>query len=139
MAKPQKNNHEEDALEIIGGLIMTNKAESEDDLWGWRFAMFQEIGGPDLMRALSTRFQLLQQARDVIRKASKCLASSEASDDNKKSIRTLIETSAHWAMMGINYTTWFEEAVNLLNTMNVTYTIEEVSESPAHKIDMELA
>ena len=94
-----RNNHEDDAIEVIGGLIMTNKPESEDDLWGWRFAMFQEIGGPNLMRGLSTRFQLLQQARDVIRKVSRCLASNETSDDNKKRIRTLIQTTDPWAIL----------------------------------------
>ena len=70
---------------VLDGLIYTLRDQAERDLFGLRFTVFQEVQGHILMRNLTDRFKLLQQARDLIRKMYRCTMSSETSEEEKKS------------------------------------------------------
>ena len=38
-----KKNHEDSILEVLEDLVLTNKYQPEEDFWGWRFTLFQQL------------------------------------------------------------------------------------------------
>ena len=100
-------SHEDEVFEVLDGLLFTLRDQSERDLFGWRFTVFQEVQGPIFMRNLHDRFKLLQQARDLIRKNYRCTTSMETTEEEKAELKGFIQTSAHWAIRGIVPEEWF--------------------------------
>ena len=78
------------------------------------------------MRNLSTKFTLLQQARDITRKILKSASSTETSAAHKVEIQEFIETTASQEARGIVSERWFELAVDLITRLNVTVQPHEV-------------
>ena len=122
----------DDIISTLEGLLMAFQYE-EDDLRGWHLNVFHQVDGPNFIRNLLSRYQLLKQARDVTKKITGCLKSEETSEFDKIKIRRFIKAKTERVQGG----DWFEEAVNLLRSLNVTIMDGEII--GLNGIDLEVA
>ena len=114
-----RTNQEDKVFSAMDGLVMNLIEEVERELFGWRFATFQDFGGPTLLRNITTRFKLVEQARDIIRKLYKISKSDDVPVEDKLKIVRFIEDTASEVSIGFGLDSWFDNAVDLISNLDV--------------------
>ena len=119
--------HISNVLEVLEGLVLTISAEADRELFGWRFTVFTEVGGQDLIRSLETRLTLLKQSRDVIKVVLKVVLDQNVSPHIREVLTGFVNTNAEWARRGILTENWFENTVNTLTRLRVQIQPEDLT------------
>ena len=114
-------------IDVLEGLVITLSTEAERELFGWRFTVFQEVGGQDLIRSLSTRLTLLKQARDVIKVVFKLLTDPKVSPHKRVVLDGFIKTNSEWAKRGILTENWFENTIDTLTRLEISIQPEDLT------------
>ena len=123
--KNPRRQQEDMVFAALDGLLMNLNMEVDRELDGWRFATFQQFGGPTLMRDITTRFKLVEQSRDMIRKLSSVSRSPDTDGETKLKVLNFIEETSREALIGFGLNTWFEKAVELMTGLDITVDREE--------------
>ena len=100
--------------------------EVERELFGWKFALFQEFDGNTLLRSIKERFNLLEQARDLTRILTKAMKSDTTSAEDKVLLRNFIENTSNEAARGCNTSDWFQDATTLASKISIQLEREDV-------------
>ena len=77
------------------------------------------------MRDITTRFKLVEQSRDMIRKLSSVSRSPDTDGETKLKVLNFIEETSREALIGFGLNTWFEKAVELMTGLDITVDREE--------------
>ena len=97
--------------------MVMNNVRQVDNIWGWRRQIFDQLGGPDLVRSSFDRLVLLKQARDIMRKITILKDSPLIPDDERSRIDQFIASTA---LLDSRQGEWFAESVAVLRTLEAT-------------------
>ena len=95
--------------------VMSN-VRQVDSIWGWRRQIFDQLGGPDLVRSSFDRLVLLKQARDIMRKITILKESPLIPDDERSRIDQFIASTA---LLDSRQGEWFAESVAVLRILKL--------------------
>ena len=104
--------------------IVMNNVRQVDNIWGWRRQIFDQLGGPDLVRSSFDRLVLLKQARDIMRKITILKESPLIPDDERSRIDQFIASTA---LLDSRQGEWFADSVAVLRTLEATIGEGDIS------------